>query len=286
MIEDVESLNPLCRLVYRKTGLDLQPYKEKYLRRRVAVRLRATSQPDLAGYLAYLQEEDGELERLILCLTIHVSTFFRNPTTFKAIREQVLPELFGRPSPRPLSFWSVGCARGEEPYSLAILASEYMGEAPDRREIRIEAIDVDASVLEEAKEGRFVESQIRDIDPALARKYFTRNGSFRLVPRIRKMVRFHRRDILMEPTEDGYDFILCRNLLIYIERAPQEAILEGFYHALRPGGYLVLGRTEALVGSARRFFEIVDAKERIYRRIRGREEIPSEALPLDTGRTV
>jgi len=284
--EDVESLNPLCRLVYRKTGLDLQPYKEKYLRRRVAVRLRATGQPDLAGYLAYLQVEDGELENLILCLTIHVSTFFRNPTTFQAIREQVLPALFGRPSPQPLSFWSVGCARGEEPYSLAILASEYMGEAPDRRELRIEAIDVDASVLEEAKEGRFVESQLKDLDPALARKYFTRNGSFRLVPRIRGMVRFHRRDILMEPTGDGYDFILCRNLLIYIEREPQEVILEGFYHALRPGGYLVLGRTEALVGSARRFFEIVDARERIYRRIGGREEIPSEPLPLDTGRTV
>jgi len=281
-----ESLSPLCRLVYRQTGLNLQPYKEKYLRRRVAVRLRATGKDDLAGYVDYLKNENNELEELIICLTIHVSTFFRNPTTFSAIGEQVFPDLLGGKSADPLRFWSVGCARGEEPYSLAILVREYLASRGFRRKVTIDAIDVDARVLEEAKRAEFPESRMKEIDPVLAQKYFKVNGRWRLTPAVRDMVKFHRRDIFMDTPSGTYDFILCRNLLIYVEREPQERILERFHRVLRPGGYLVLGRTEALVGGARRFFEIVDAKERIYRRIGKREpEVPGRP-PHAIGRTV
>ena len=179
MLEESENLSPLCRIVYQKTGLDLRPYKEKFLRRRVAVRLRATRQESLKGYLDYLRREEEELDRLVLCLTIHVSTFFRNPTTYRAIREEVLPALFPAGESRPVRFWSVGCARGEEPYSLAILVREHLGDSPRLGHVRIDAIDVDAAVLEEAKRGEFRESQLKDLDPALAGRYFVRHGSFR-----------------------------------------------------------------------------------------------------------
>lgn len=265
--EEVDSLKPLCRIVYRKTGLDLQPYKEKFLRRRIAVRIRATKQKDLAGYLRYLRDDEEEFEELILCITIHVSSFFRNPSTFRAIEKKVLPKLFAGPAERPVRIWSVGCARGEEPYSLAILLSEYLGDLLQEREVSIEAIDVDERVLAYAKRGEFGKRQLKDLDPALAGKYFIKNGTYRLVPGIRKMVSFHRRDILMEPPEGEYDFVLCRNLLIYIEREPQERVVESFCRVLRPGGILVLGRAEVIVGPARGLFEIMDAKERIYRRV-------------------
>ena len=85
------------------------------------------------------------------------------------------------------------------------------------------------------------------------------------------MVRFHRRDILMDPPDGEYDFILCRNLLIYLDRPGQEAVLERFARCLRPGGFLVLGRTEVFVGASREAFEVVDPRERIYRRLRGGE---------------
>jgi chemotaxis protein methyltransferase CheR len=284
--EDVEDLTPLYRIVYLKTGLDLKPYKEKYLRRRVAVRLRATGQPDLAAYVVYLESVGDEMERLVHCLTIHVSDFFRNPTTFQAIRSTVFPDLFREGERKTLRFWSVGCARGEEPYSLAILVHEHLGGDLAGFDVRIDAIDVNAKILEEAKRGEFGAERLKEIGPDLAKKYFTGNGTGSPLPQIRRMVKFHRRDILMEPAEEHYDFVLCRNLLIYIEREPQELILERFHRVLRPGGYLVLGRTEALAGRGRHFFEIVDAKERIYRRIGEREPAFSERQRSGEGRTI
>jgi chemotaxis protein methyltransferase CheR len=264
--EDAGNLDPLHRAVYRKTGMDLHPYKEKFLRRRVAVRLRATGCENVARYVAYLESDEEELDKLLLCLTIHVSSFFRNPSTFRAVEEKVFPDLFAGPPSRPVRLWSVGCARGEEPYSLAILISEYLGEDLRGRNVRIEAIDIDEKILEEAKGGGFRKSQLKELDPSLEKRYFVKNDSYRIVPGIRKMVKFHRLDILMDPPAGEYDFILCRNLLIYIERKPQEQIVEHFSRVLRPGGFLALGRTEVLVGPAREAFEVVDARERIYRK--------------------
>lgn len=265
--EDVQSLQPLCRAVYRRTGLDLHPYKEKFLRRRVAVRLRATGLKDLEEYVGYLRRQEEEIERFLLSFTIHVSTFFRNPSTYEAIGREVLPRLFPSGTAEGVRVWSVGCARGEEPYSLAILISEHLGRIPSPGEVRIEASDVDEKVLVEAKRGEFSQSQLRDLDPLLVQKYFRRDGAYRLVPEIRKLVKFHRSDVFMDPLQGEYDFILCRNLLIYIERQPQEEVLERFHRSLHGGGYLVLGRTEAVVGGLRKSFEAVDHRERIYRKI-------------------
>ncbi len=262
-----ESLNPLCQLISRKRGVDLHPYKEKFLRRRVEVRLRATGSKSVAEYVGYLGEEEQEVDRFLLAFTIHVSTFFRNPSTFQAIEREVLPVLFRVSRAGSAHLWSVGCARGEEPYSLAILVSEYGRRHPLSRKVLIEAIDVDEKVLADAKRGEYSASQVRDLDPVLLQRYFEENGDYRLVPEIREMVKFHRRDVFMAPPRSGYDLILCRNLLIYIDREPQERVIERFHEALRPGGFLALGRTEALVGPLRERFETVDPKERIYRKV-------------------
>jgi chemotaxis protein methyltransferase CheR len=258
----------LCRVVRGRTGLDLRPYKEKFLERRLAIRLRATGHSRLSDYVALLDADETEVERLMHCLTIHVSAFFRNPSTYGAIREQVFPELFARAGSHHQRFWSVGCARGEEPYSLAILVLEHLGEQRRHWDVQIHGIDVDDRVLEEAKEGLYGRHQLGEIEPALLERYFAAEGGrWRLVPEARRLVRFHRRDILMEPPGTDYDFILCRNLLIYLDRDAQEEVLARFARALRPGGFLVLGRTEVFVGAGRATFEVVDARERIYRRV-------------------
>lgn len=275
----------LCRIVHERTGMDLKPYKDKFLERRLAIRLRATSHKRLADYLDYLAAESGEIDHLMHCLTIHVSTFFRNPTTFRAIRELVFPQLFVPKAPRHRKFWSVGCSRGEEPYSLAILVHEYLGEERRHWDVQIHGIDVDDRVLEDAKAGEFGPNQLGALDPDLVGKYFVHNGRWRLLPEVRRMVHFHRRDILMDPPGGDYDFILCRNLLIYLEREAQEAVLERFACALRPGGFLVLGRTEILVGSGRAVFEVVDARERIYRRLPGRGTGRLSGSPLTAAGT-
>jgi len=259
----------LRRLVHERTGLDLEAYKERFIERRVAIRVRATRHEKLGDYLRYLSRERGEMERLVRCLTIHVSAFFRNPSTFEAIGREVLPALFAAGASRHPRIWSVGCSRGEEPYSLAILAHEHLGSQCGAWDVQIHATDVDDRVLEEAKAGEFNWSQVADLDPARRERYFARAGRWRIVPEIRRMVRFHRRDILMDPPGGEYDFIICRNLLIYFDRAGQEAVFERLARCLRPGGFLVLGRTEVFVGASREAFEVVDPRERIYRRLRG-----------------
>lgn len=266
MTNEVESMRSLCRIVCRRSGLDLRPYKEKFLRRRVDVRIRATGEKDLASYVRYLKREEGELEALVLCVTIHVSTFFRNPSTFRAIGEKVLPALFADGRSGTVRFWSVGCARGEEPYSLAILIVEHLGGRPPERKVRIEAVDVEEQVLDDARKAVFSGNQLKEIDAALAAKYFVKNGSYRLEPEVREMVVFRQLDILRDASTAEYDFILCRNLLIYIEREVQETVLGRLHRALRPGGFLALGRAEGMVGPVRELFEVVDLKERIYRK--------------------
>ena len=263
-----EEFAHLRRLVQERTGLDLESYKERFIERRVAIRVRATHHERLGEYLEFLSRDHEEMERLLRCLTIHVSSFFRNTSTFEAIRDQVFPQLFAPGASRHPRFWSVGCSRGEEPYSLAILVDEYLGAARRGWDVQIDAIDVDDRVLEQAKTAEYGPHQVSDLDPSRKERYFVHDGRWRLVPEIRRLVHFHRRDILMDSPGGEYDFILCRNLLIYLDRQGQEAVLERFSRCLRPGGFLVLGRTEVFVGAGREAFDVVDPRERIYRRLR------------------
>jgi len=258
----------LRRLIHNRTGFDLESYKERFIERRVAIRVRATHHERLADYLRYLSREPGEMDRLLRCLTIHVSSFFRNASSFEAIRRVVFPQLFTPDATRHPRFWSVGCSRGEEPYSLAMLVLEHLGETRRSWDVQIQAVDIDDRVLAEAKAGEYGWHQVAAVDPARRERFFIPGERWSLVPEIRRMVRFHRRDILMDPPEAEYDFILCRNLLIYLDRPGQEAVLERFARCLRPGGYLLLGRTEVFVGAGREAFEVVDPRERIYRRHR------------------
>lgn len=264
---DEAGMRRLRRLVRDRTGLDLEPYRGRFLKRRVAIRLRVTRHERFGDYLNYLGSDAAEMERLLRCLTIHVSGFFRNPSTYEAIRTAVLPRLFAPGGSRRLRFWSVGCSRGEEPYSLAILVREHLGPAFGEWDVQIHAIDVDDRVLEEAKLGEYGPAQVGEVRAELRARYFSGEGRLRLTPELRRMVRFHRRDVLMDPVLGGYDCILCRNLLIYLDRPAQEAVFDRFARALRPGGFLVLGRTEVCIGAGRAAFEVVDARERIYRRL-------------------
>jgi chemotaxis protein methyltransferase CheR len=261
----------LRRLVQERTGFDLEAYKGRFIERRVAIRVRATRHERLGDYLKFLARERSEMENLLRCLTIHVSSFFRNASTFEAISSQVFPQLFVPGGSRRLLFWSVGCSRGEEPFSLAILAHEYLGDARRAWDVQIQAIDVDDRVLAEAKAGEYGWQQVAALSPARRERYFIPGDRWRLVPEVRRTVRFYRGDILMDPPGGDYDFILCRNLLIYLDRPGQEAVLERFARSLRPGGFLVLGRTEVFVGASREAFEVVDSRERIYRRLRAGE---------------
>lgn len=260
----------LAEQLRRKRGLNLFGYKERYARRRLAVRLRARKCRTLENYLALLSREPEEWDQLSAALSINVSSFYRNPETFELIRTRLMPELIQwrkRQSEPRLRLWSAGCAEGEEAYSLAIMLREYFPGALATMSVSILGTDIDEDSLARAAAGVYPESRLAELPPALAEKYFTRRGQeWVLRRRLKGLVRFHRHDLLADPAPADLDLVVCRNVLIYLSREEQERILDRFAEGLRPGGYLVLGKTETLLGRRRRDFTPLFPQERIYQK--------------------
>jgi chemotaxis protein methyltransferase CheR len=252
--------------IERERGFQGNLYRQKCLRRRVAVRMRARGVATPAAYAALLDADPAEYDRLLRVLTINVSKFFRNPETWAVIKEQVLPDLLRRQE--PLVMWSAGSAAGEEAYSLAILVWEWLSaHGRDGWDgVRIVGTDIDDPSLEAARAATYSELALSETPPALRRRWFTAGDQFRLKETIRRGVEFQQLDIL--GTRPGFhaDLILCRNLLIYLDRAAQRRVFGTFADVLRSGGYLVLGRVEMLAAEVRPVFHVVDARERVYRK--------------------
>ncbi len=252
-------------ILYAGRGFDLDGYKDRCIKRRIAARIRNLGYRRIAGYIALLAESDAEQELLLEALTIHVSQFFRNPTTFSALEDKILPELLRkRRGSREVRVWSIGCAGGEEPYSIALLCDELC--RPEDR-VSIQGSDVSADILKKARTGVYDPHRLVEVpDPVLA-KYFSQEGMrYRLSERIRGKVRFLRHDILQDRPFSRVDLILCRNILIYFSRQEQERIIKSLANALVPEGSLVLGRAETMVSDSRELFTCVDPAERIYRK--------------------
>jgi chemotaxis methyl-accepting protein methylase len=139
---------------------------------------------------------------------------------------------------------------------------------PQLDRVRVLGTDIDRRSLAAAGRGEFKEADFAETPPELRERYFSPASPFTVAPAIRKLVRFERRDLLEdEPPAGGFDLISCRNVLIYFDRETQERLFETFYRALAPGGYLVLGKVETLLGPARSRFTPIDARERIFRRL-------------------
>jgi chemotaxis protein methyltransferase CheR len=245
----------------------LDNYKDRCIRRRIAKRLRLAGAEDIPGYVRRLQTDDDELDALLATLSIHVSRFFRNPDTFQILERDILPDLCRRAQAagrRQLRLWSVGCASGEEAYSLALLVDELN---PAGLSTEILGTDVSAPVLNAAREGLYDQTRLTEVPPAVLQKYFRQEaGQYRLIERVRGMVRFERHNIMTAKRFPSADLILCRNVLIYFSRAEQDRILSNFSEALSAEGVLVLGRSEVLVGEMRRRYQSEFPIERIYRR--------------------
>jgi len=250
-------------------GFNLDIYKEQCIRRRIAIRIRATHCATAEEYGELLRRNTDEMDLLLKVLTIHVSQFFRNPLTFEKLRTEIIPYLLkvrGPTGRERLTFWSVGCASGEEPYTLAlILKASFPAEAA-RERVFILATDVDATILNVARLGVYGEERLPEAPDAIKQRWFRReNGKYHLLPEIKEMVDFKQSDLSCRDSFPESDLILCRNVLIYFERRQQEKILNGFADVLGKDGILVLGKSETLFGEIRTRFQTVCPVERIYR---------------------
>ena len=266
MQSQLDDFDELTRKISVERGFGCASYKEKCVRRRIAVRMRARGVHTFEEYGQVLDRDRHEYDLLLDALTINVTKFFRNPETFAAIDREIVPALYARAEPQ-LRIWSAGCASGEEPYSLAMLMHRY-AIAQGKRFDRVDVLgtDLDRASLAAAERATYLESTLADTPVELRQMYFPLQPPYRIPREVHARVQFRRHDLLREPFPESQHLIVCRNVIIYFDRATQEQLFERFAAALLPGGFLVLGRVETLFGPARSMFAPVDNRERLFRR--------------------
>ena len=270
MFSDDQAFGLLKRRIFLDRGLDCEQYKENYLKRRIAVRLRATGSENYLDYLRVLRLDPEEYTRLMNELTINVTQFFRDPDVYNRLWRNVLPDLVSAKKnmgSRTLRVWSAGCASGEEPYSIAVLLEEVLGEDARRWNVRILGSDFDDRSLASAKEGVYYNLEmLKGIEPS---KYFevdqVPDGSrWRVKEGIKRKTRFEKVNLLAETEARHFDMVFCRNVLIYFGRQVQANIVEALSRSILRDGYLVLGKSETLGQEASQSFKAVFPRERIY----------------------
>jgi two-component system CheB/CheR fusion protein len=198
---------------------------------------------DFPRYIERLRERPDEVRALADDLLITVTHFFRDHEVFARLEKQELPRLFlQKRLSDTLRVWSVGCATGEEAYSLAILLAEEAVRHETPPTIQIFASDLHSRSLEKARDGFYPGDIESDVSPERLKRFFQKeNGGYRIRKELRDLVVFAPHNLLADPPFSKMDLISCRNLLIYLERDVQQDAIELFHYALNPDGALLLG---------------------------------------------
>lgn len=242
--------------IYRKTGIRYEVKKRYFLTKRIEKRMDALGLTSVTEYIRTLRFADPrsqELQRLIDLLTINETYFFRDFSQLQAFGEHCLMEIVAgkaEAGERRLRVWSAGCSTGEEPYTLGIIIREMVDDI-DAWEVTIEAGDIDRSVLEKARAGIYEPRSLRDLPAVYLERYFHKlpNDTYRINKTIRDMVTFEHinlSDKVAIRQKRGFDFIFCRNLLIYFDDVSRKRLVDQLYVALNPSGYIFLGASESI----------------------------------------
>jgi chemotaxis protein methyltransferase CheR len=230
---------------YRLTGLDLTFYKAPQMHRRLTALLQRQKIASFADYARILEADGDRRQEFKDYVTINVSEFFRDTDRFHELERRVLPELLAGHA--AVRIWSAGCSIGAEPYSMAMLLREM---APSRSHT-ILATDIDQTILDRARAGNdYQANDIRNVGAERIAKWFVQqpDGRFSIASAARGLVRFQKHDLLRDRYPTGpFDLIACRNVVIYFTEEAKERIYQGFANALRPGGILFVGGTEAIM---------------------------------------
>src|SRR5690606_3494209 len=263
---DKQALREVFLHLRERTGHDFTNYKPPTLLRRLGRRISVRKLPDIPSYVAYLRDEPRETEYLLKDLLISVTNFFRDPQTFETLEQEVIPKLLkGKTAADAVRVWVVGCATGEEAYSLAMLLVEHTGGLLDTPNIQLFATDIDEAALASAREGVYSITDAADVSQARLERFFKAEGDrYRIRREIRDKVLFARHNVLDDPPFSRLDLVSCRNLLIYLNQTAQARVMETLHFALKPGGFLLLGNSES-VDAAAHLYAPVSRKKRIYR---------------------
>jgi chemotaxis protein methyltransferase CheR len=246
----------LARFIYDYSGIKMPPTKLTMLEGRLRRRLRATGKPNFDAYCDYLFKEDGlnhEAVYLIDAVTTNKTDFFREPNHFNFMTKQALPDLV-RQGVRTVRAWSSACSTGAEPYTMAIVLAEFIGQRTDMN-YTILATDLSTEVLQTAQKGIYPAEMVDPVPPDLRQRYVMRavakdRREVRIVPRLRSKVAFARLNLMDDKYTigDPVHLIFCRNVMIYFDKETQAGVLNRLCECLAPGGYLFIGHSESVGG--------------------------------------
>jgi len=266
---DENCRNTIYTLLRDQTGHDFSQYKPTTICRRIERRQAIRQVGSIDEYITFLRQNHSEIEALFRDLLIGVTGFFRDPEAFAIIEKQVIPALFkGKPGGSVIRVWCMGCATGEEAYSLAILLHEHMETLGKKYTVQIFATDIDSRAIGTARTGLYPAGIAADISAQRLDRNFTAEAEdslYRIDKRIRDMLIFSEQDIIKDPPFSRIDLISCRNLLIYLSAQLQKRLIPLFHYALNPGGFLFLGTSET-VGEFGDLFTALDRQVKIYTR--------------------
>ncbi|HEX9276046.1 MAG TPA: chemotaxis protein CheB, partial [Casimicrobiaceae bacterium] len=264
-VTEEASLRNILKLLRASFGVDFSGYRDTTVRRRIMRRMVLHIKEDLADYAQHLEKDGSELEALYQDILINVTSFFREPETFEALKNSVFPQILqNKPADAPIRIWVPGCSTGQEAYSLVMALLEFLEDKPGRPGIQMFATDLSEPLLQRARDGVYPENIEAEVTPERLRRFFTRqDNQYRVSKAIREMCLFAKQNVAADPPFSRVDLISCRNLLIYLAPALQKRVIPTFHYALNPNGFLLLGASET-IGAFSDLFAPVDREHRIY----------------------
>jgi two-component system CheB/CheR fusion protein len=277
-------LETLLVYIHERRNFDFRGYKRASLGRRVHRRMQLLGLDDYQRYMDVLEANPGEFAELFNTILINVTSFMRDEDAWEALAETAITQIArGKDPEDPIRAWSAGTASGEEAYTLAVILAEAVGEDRFRSTVKIYATDADTDALMQARHGRYRE---RDLVQAFGEQRVKRffevedgYGTFR--PDLRRSLIFGRHDLVQDPPISRIDLLTCRNTLMYFTSDVQAHIPTSFHFALSPGGFLFLGKSEALA-SRMQLFEPLDARQHIFRKNGDGPDLAFQIPPLSS----
>jgi two-component system CheB/CheR fusion protein len=263
-----KEIKKILSIVLEKFDVDFfSHYKRTTVNRRILRRMAINSINDFTQYTRKLRTDERELNALYNDFLINVTSFFREPSFYNSLKKTVFPQLLkDRRSSDAIRLWVPGCATGEEAYSTAITLTEYLESKKISMPVQIFATDLDEKAITRARVGMYSRNAVAEISSSRLEKYFQRiDGHYQIDKSVRDMCVFSVHNLMKDPPFSRIDLVSCQNVLIYIEASPQRKILQAFHYALKPSGFLMLGKSET-VGNAADLFEVISNDVKLYRK--------------------
>ena len=287
-----DPLRDLLTQVSAQTNIDFRNYKTSTILRRIGRRMAVSHNSSIRDYSDYLRSHPDEIKELVKAFLIKVTGFFRDPEAFQFLRDTVIPVVIeqGQQNGRTLRVWSAGCSTGEEPYSLALLIADQLGQEFPEWNVKIFATDLAGDAIGFARRGLYPENVLKELPDDYRDRFFERvDHGYRVTKALRQAVIFGQQDISRGVPFPRIDLVTCRNLLIYLKPDLQQVVLDLFAYSLHQSrGYLFLGKAET-TRPTKAHFELINKKWKIYRCLSGSLAFPlhdPSSLKLNTNAQV